>query len=77
MRKVNINEADQQYLLLVKGIGHILTRRILEERDKGLFQNAEDVARRVKGIGLETASEKFTFEQPSNEEASGSVEDLF
>jgi len=77
MKKVNINKADHQYLLLVKGIGHILTRRILEERDKGLFQKAEDLAHRVKGIGLKTASEKFTFKQPSSEEAPESVKDLF
>lgn len=77
MKKVNINEADHQYLLLVKGIGQSLTRRILGERDRGPFQDAEDLAHRVKGIGLKTASEKFTFEQPSNEEASSSVEDLF
>lgn len=64
MRKVNINEVDYQFLLLVKGIGHILTRRILEERDQGTFQDAEDLAHRVKGVGLKTASEKFTFEQP-------------
>ena len=51
MAKVNINTANQEQLMSLKGIGESYAQRIIEYREKnGPFQTPEDLLK-VKGIG--------------------------
>jgi competence protein ComEA len=50
-KKVNINTASFEELILLPGIGRILAERILEYRKRqGLFKNLEEI-KKIKGIG--------------------------
>lgn len=52
--KVNINTADEQELMTLKGIGEVKARRIVEDRKKnGRFSSPQDLLR-VNGIGEKT-----------------------
>jgi len=54
MAKVNINTANQEQLMSLKGIGESYAQRIIEYREKnGPFQSPEDLLK-VKGIGEKT-----------------------
>jgi competence protein ComEA len=54
MAKVNINTANQEQLMSLKGIGESYAQRIIEYREKnGPFQTPEDLLK-VKGIGDKT-----------------------
>lgn len=59
--KIEINNADQQLLLLATGIGPVISKRVIGERDKALFVDAEDLSTRVRGISYRMADERFTF----------------
>jgi len=48
---VDVNKADQATLESVKGIGHGMSGRILDERKKGVFKDWPDFVDRVKGVG--------------------------
>jgi DNA uptake protein ComE-like DNA-binding protein len=49
---IDINDATEEELLSLPGVGPALARRFLDERDvRGPFASADDVARRVKGVG--------------------------
>jgi competence protein ComEA len=51
MEQVNINQADAETLMTLKGIGKDRAQRIIEYRDKnGPFEKTEDLTK-VKGIG--------------------------
>ena len=51
LQKVNINEADADTLITLKGIGKDRALKIIEYREQnGLFQKPEDIMK-VKGIG--------------------------
>lgn len=52
-KSININQADSSELQRLPRIGPKLAARIIEERDKRLFQSVNDL-RRVKGIGPKT-----------------------
>lgn len=47
---VNINQATQEELQSLPGVGSITAQRIIEERQKGTFKSVDDL-RRVSGIG--------------------------
>lgn len=49
---VDVNKADQAALDGVKGIGPVMSKRIIDERSKGgAFKDWNDFEKRVKGIG--------------------------
>ena len=55
----DLNQANQQQLLSIRGIGPVMAQRILQERSAyGPFQSYSDLVQRVRGIGPKTA-ERF------------------
>lgn len=51
MRQISINNANEEQLEMLPGIGPALARRIVEFREKnGEFKKIEDI-KKVKGIG--------------------------
>jgi competence protein ComEA len=52
---LDINKATEAQLDSVKGLGPVMTRRILEERGKAPFANWSDLIQRVQGIGPRSA----------------------
>ena len=48
---VDVNKASAADLDGVKGIGPVMSKRIMDERKKGQFKSWEDLIDRVKGIG--------------------------
>ena len=57
----DINTATEAELDSIRGIGPATSRRILAERDKGLFKDWPDLMARVKGIHQATAFKGFVF----------------
>ncbi|QJW84069.1 helix-hairpin-helix domain-containing protein [Ramlibacter terrae] len=53
---VDVNKASASELDGVKGIGPVMSKRILAERKKGEFKNWDDLVSRVKGVGPSTAT---------------------
>jgi competence protein ComEA len=53
---VDVNQASLAELESVRGIGPDIAARILAERQKRLFQDWQDLARRVRGVGGSTAA---------------------
>lgn len=53
---VDVNRADQAGLETVKGIGPALSQRLLDERSKAPFRDWNDLIRRVKGVGPDSAA---------------------
>lgn len=54
---VSINSASQEILESVKGVGPSKAKSIIAEREKnGAYKDAEDLSRRVRGIGTKTVS---------------------
>jgi len=52
---VNVNTASQTELETIKGIGPAKARTIIAEReDGGHFQDANDLQKRVRGIGMKS-----------------------
>ncbi|AIO40242.1 helix-hairpin-helix domain-containing protein [Burkholderia sp. AU19243] len=52
---VDVNTANEDALVGIKGIGPARAKAILDERSaRGPFRNAEDLASRVKGMGGHT-----------------------
>ncbi|UEP35694.1 helix-hairpin-helix domain-containing protein [Burkholderia ambifaria] len=52
---VDVNTANEDALVGIKGIGPARAKAILDERGaRGPFRNAEDLASRVKGMGGHT-----------------------
>ena len=56
---VDVNKATATELDSVKGIGPVMSKRILDERKKGEFKNWDDLMGRVKGIAPISAA-KFS-----------------
>ncbi|OWY27661.1 ComEA family DNA-binding protein [Herbaspirillum robiniae] len=55
--QVDVNKADQASLDGVRGIGPAMSKRILEERQKGgSFKDWDDLQKRVKGIKEKSAA---------------------
>lgn len=49
---VDLNSADEQALLSLKGVGAVRAKAIVEERRRnGPYKSIDDVVGRVKGIG--------------------------
>lgn len=69
---LNVNFADSRALERLEGIGPELASRIVEERRKGgPFADAEDLAARVKGIGvltIERLAPQLTFRDTAQKE---------
>jgi len=53
---VDVNTAKASDLDGVKGIGPVMSKRILDERKKGKFKDWPDLIARVKGLGDNSAS---------------------
>lgn len=53
---VDVNTAKAADLDGVKGIGPVMSKRILDERKKGKFKSWEDLISRVKGLGESSAT---------------------
>jgi len=54
---IEVNTADQATLETLKGIGPVKSKAIVDERTKnGPFKNADDLARRVKGLGTKSVA---------------------
>jgi len=62
---VNVNTADAKTLEKeLVGVGPKLAAAIVEERKNGLFKNADDLDKRVKGVGtklIEKNKDKLVF----------------
>lgn len=52
---VDVNKATAADLDALKGVGPVMTKRILDERKKSKFKNWDDFIERVKGLGENTA----------------------
>ena len=48
---VDVNTAKAAELDGIKGIGPVMSKRILDERKKGEFKDWQDLVARVKGMG--------------------------
>jgi len=59
--EVEVNKASAAELDSIRGIGPSLSDRILDERNKGAFQDWNDLIARVKGMGPRSAV-KFSAE---------------
>jgi competence ComEA-like helix-hairpin-helix protein len=54
---VDVNTADQAALESVKGLGPVKSKAIIDERTKGgPFKDANDLANRVKGLGVKSVT---------------------
>ena len=53
---VDVNTAKASDLDGVKGIGPVMSKRILDERKKGKFKDWNDMIERVKGLGESSAT---------------------
>lgn len=54
---VDVNTADQATLQTLKGIGPVKSKAIVDERTRnGPFKNADDLARRVTGLGVKSVT---------------------
>ncbi|HEV3104185.1 MAG TPA: helix-hairpin-helix domain-containing protein [Trinickia sp.] len=54
---VDVNTADQAALESVKGLGPVKSKAIIDERSAhGPFKDADDLARRVKGLGAKSVA---------------------
>jgi len=63
--QVDINSADWPELAQLPGIGPVLARRIVEERNNGgPFVDYDDLARRVSGIGPKTLAQIRPYLRP-------------
>src|SRR3954463_5897226 len=56
MAAVDVNKAGQAELDGVKGIGPVMSKRIIDERKKGDFKDWPDFIDRVKGVGDKNAT---------------------
>ncbi|ANI99964.1 DNA-binding protein [Polynucleobacter wuianus] len=68
---INVNTATQSELESIKGIGPSKARTIISERtDGGHFQDANDLQKRVRGIGMRSVEKMvdngLTIEAPSS-----------
>ena len=68
---VNVNAATQSELESIKGIGPSKAKTIIAERlDGGHFQDANDLQKRVRGIGMKSVEKMvdngLTIEAPSS-----------
>jgi competence ComEA-like helix-hairpin-helix protein len=68
---INVNTATQSELESVKGIGPSKAKTIIAERlDGGHFQDANDLQKRVRGIGMKSVEKMvdngLTIEAPSS-----------
>ncbi len=68
---VNVNTATQSELASIKGIGPAKAKTIIAERlDGGHFQDANDLQKRVRGIGMKSVEKMvdngLTIEAPSS-----------
>jgi competence protein ComEA len=68
---VNVNTATQSELESIKGIGPAKARTIIAERSEGgHFQDANDLQKRVRGIGMKSVEKMvdngLTIESPSS-----------
>jgi len=53
---VDVNKATAAELDGIKGIGPVMSKRILDERKKGEYKNWDNLMARVKGIATTTAA---------------------
>ena len=52
MSLVNVNKANTEELIKIRGIGPVMAKRIIEHRDKnGAFKSVDDLTQ-VQGIGV-------------------------
>jgi competence protein ComEA len=58
---IDVNKATQAELEAVKGIGPVISGKILDERKKTPFKDWNDMVERVKGVGAGNAA-KFSTE---------------
>lgn len=68
---INVNTATQSELESIKGIGPAKAKTIIAERlDGGHFQDANDLQKRVRGIGMRSVEKMvdngLTIESPSS-----------
>lgn len=68
---INVNTATQSELESIKGIGPSKAKTIIDERlDGGHFQDANDLQKRVRGIGMKSVEKMvdngLTIEAPSS-----------
>ena len=68
---INVNTATQSELESIKGIGPSKAKTIIAERqDNGHFQDANDLQKRVRGIGMRSVEKMvdngLTIEAPSS-----------
>lgn len=55
-QQIDLNKASEVELDALKGVGPVLTKELMSERQKAPFKDWEDATRRVKGLGPQKAS---------------------
>ncbi len=55
-QQLDLNKATEIQLDALKGVGPVLTKELISERQKMPFKDWNDVTTRVKGIGAQKAS---------------------
>ena len=50
MRSINVNKCSSDDLIKLHRIGNVIASRIINERNKKLFESKQDMINRVKGI---------------------------
>ena len=67
--RVDVNSASMAELRLLPSIGESRAQQIVRERQRGAFVSPEDVARRIKGIGVKTVAKMKPYLGPMTETA--------
>ncbi|PUE40113.1 helix-hairpin-helix domain-containing protein [Limnohabitans sp. Bal53] len=55
-QQIDLNKASEVELDALKGVGPVLTKELMSERQKAPFKDWEDATSRVKGLGPQKAS---------------------
>ncbi len=55
-QQIDLNKATEVQLDALKGVGPVLTKAVMDERQKAPFKDWEDATSRVKGLGAQKAS---------------------
>ncbi len=74
--RIDLNTADSRELVLLPGVGPVLAKRIIENRDRlGQFQSVDDLDR-VHGIGQKTIARWSEICEIREPETGGEKRDL-
>src|SRR5207248_560250 len=67
--RIDVNRASIAELHLLPSIGETRAQQIIRERERGAFASPDDLARRIKGIGVKTVAKMKPYLAPMDESA--------